>query len=115
MKRTILIWPVLIGCGVMQHYALAGVADAYLDEYLAMFPNRATQAGNHSFDNKLENFSAEHLQHWIRFNESERDRLTKLLAQPDLAFDDRLDAEALLAQVEREIHEQKVLRRPQRD
>jgi hypothetical protein len=32
-----------------------------------------------------------------------------------LPFDDRLDAEALLAQVERELHEQTVLLRPQRD
>ena len=32
-----------------------------------------------------------------------------------MSFDDSLDAEALLAQVEREVHEQIVLRRPQRD
>ena len=91
------------------------MADAYLDKYLAMFPTRATQAGNHAFDNKLEDFSAEQLHRWIQFNESERARLTTLLEQPDLAFDDRLDAEALLAQVERELHEQTVLRRPQKD
>ena len=35
-----------------------GVADAYLDAYLEMFPTRATQAGNHAFDSKLEDFSA---------------------------------------------------------
>jgi hypothetical protein len=75
-----------------------------------MFPTRATQAGNHSFDNKLEDFSAEQLQRWVRFNESERGRLTTLLKQTDLPFEDRLDAEALLAQVERELHEQTVLR-----
>ena len=80
-----------------------------------MFPTRATQAGNHSFDNKLEDLSPERIQRWIQFNESEHDRLTKSLKQPDLAFDDRLDAEALLAQVEREIHEHTVLRRPQKD
>lgn len=91
------------------------VADSYLDAYLEMFPTRATQAGNHAFDGKLEDFSAERLARWVSFNESERDRLTQLLNKPDLPFDDRLDAEALLAQVERELHEQTVLHRPQRD
>ena len=41
--------------------AWGGVADAYLSAYLEMFPTRATQAGNHAFDNKLEDFSAEKL------------------------------------------------------
>ena len=92
-----------------------GVADAYLSAYLEMFPTRATQAGNDAFDNKLEDFSTEKLARWVEVNQAERDRLTKLISAPDLSFDDRLDAEALLAQVERELHEQIVLRRPQRD
>lgn len=92
-----------------------GVADAYLDEYFGMFPTRATQAGNHAFDGKLEDFSLEQFQRWIDFNRAERGRLTELLGAPDLTFDDRLDAEALLAEVERELHQQTVLRRPQRD
>lgn len=92
-----------------------GVADAYLDAYFAMFPSRATQAGNHAFDGKLEDFSPEQLQRWVDFNQAERGRLTKVLNAPDLPFDDRLDAEALLAEVERELHQQTVLRRPQRD
>ena len=95
--------------------ALGGVADAYLSAYLEMFPTRATQAGNHAFDSKLEDFSTEKLARWVEVNQAERDRLTKLTSAPDLPFDDRLDAEALLAQVEREVHEQIVLRRPQRD
>ena len=115
MRKSILICLAIVAGVPMQHYALGGVADDYLDAYLAMFPTRATQAGNHGFDNKLEDFSAERLQRWIQFNESERDRLTNLLKQPDLALDDRLDAEALLAQVEREIHEQTALRRPKKD
>jgi hypothetical protein len=92
-----------------------GVADAYLSAYLEMFPTRATQAGNHAFDSELEDFSPEQLVHWVEVNQAERDRLTKLTSAPDLPFDDRLDAEALLAQVERELHEQITLRRPQRD
>ena len=95
--------------------AWGGVADAYLNAYFEMFPTRATQAGNHAFDSKLEDFSTEKLARWVEVNQAERDRLTKLLSTPDLSFDDRLDAEALLAQVEREAHEQTVLRRPQRD
>jgi hypothetical protein len=83
--------------------SLGGVADAYLSAYLEMFPTRATQAGDHTFDRKLEDFSAERLQRWVERN------------RPDLSFDGRLDAEALLAQVERELHEQSVLHRPQRD
>jgi Bacterial protein of unknown function (DUF885) len=94
---------------------VGGVADSYLDAYLEMFPTRATQAGNHAFDGKLEDFSTERLQRWVDFNQSERGRLTKLLTAPDLSFDDRLDAESLLAHVERELHQQTVLRRPQRD
>jgi hypothetical protein len=95
--------------------ARGAVADAYLSAYLEMFPTRATQAGYHAFDGKLEDFSTEKLARWVEVNQTERDRLTKLLAAPDLPFEDRLDAEALLAQVERELHEQTVLRRPQRD
>src|SRR5215208_1914311 len=95
--------------------AWGGVADAYLNAYLEMFPTRATQAGNHAFDSKLEDFSTEKLAHWVEVNQVERDRLTKLISAPDLPFDDRLDAEALLAQVERELHEQIILRRPLRD
>lgn len=95
--------------------AWGGVADAYLSANREMFPSRATQAGDHAFDSKLEDFSPERLRRWIEFNEAERDRLTKMLSAPDLPFDDRLDAEALLAHVERELHQQTVLRRPQRD
>jgi hypothetical protein len=95
--------------------AWGGVADAYLSAYLEMFPTRATQAGNHAFDSNLEDFSTETLARWVEINQAERDRLTKLISAPDLPFDDRLDAEALLAQIERELHEQIVLRRPQRD
>lgn len=92
-----------------------GVGDAYLRAYLEMFPTRATQAGDHAFDEKLEDFSATKLAGWVEFNQSEEGRLTKLLSASDLALDDRLDAEALLGQVERELHGQTVLRRPQRD
>ncbi len=95
--------------------AWGGVGDAYLSAYLEMFPTRATQAGNHALDSSLEDFSTEKLAHWVEFNRAERKRLTTLISSPELPLDDRLDAEALLAQIEREIHEQQILRRPQRD
>ncbi len=108
------IFGLVIAFGATQR-AAAGVAEEYLSAYLAMFPTRATQAGNHEFDRKLEDFSPENLERWVAFNRSERDRLTKLLGKSSQSFDDRLDAEALLAEVERELHAQTVLRRPQRD
>lgn len=95
--------------------SLGGVADAYLQAYLEMFPTRATQAGDHAFDRKLEDFSTERWQRWVEFNRAERERLKTLLKKQDLSFDDRLDAEALLAQVERELHDLTVLKRPERD
>src|SRR5205823_14000908 len=93
--------------------ALGGVADAYLSAYLEMFPTRATQAGNHAFDSQPEDFSTEKLARWVEVNQAERDRLTKRTSAPDLPSDDRLAAEALLAQVEREVHEHIVLPPPQ--
>ena len=72
-----------------------GVADDYLSAFLEMFPTRATQAGDHAFDGKLEDFSTEKLARWVQVNEVERDRLTKLLTTPDLPFDDRLDGDHL--------------------
>ena len=112
-------WWLSIFCGSIALFHAqsmrGGVADAYLNAYLEMFPTRATQAGNHAFDSELEDFSTEKLARWVEVNQAERDRLTKLISAPDLPFDDRLDAEALLAQVEREVHEQTVLRRPQRN
>ena len=115
MRRGYLSLFVLIVALAVTQNALGGVADAYLSAYLEMFPTRATQAGNHAFDKKLEDYSPERLKRWIEFNEKERERLTKLLSASDLSFDDRLDAETLLARVERELHQQTVLRRPQRD
>src|SRR5437867_13098018 len=77
--------------------ALGGVADAYLSAYLEMFPTRATQAGNHAFDSKLEDFSKEKLARWGEVNQAERGRLTKVTSATELAVDDSLDAVVLLA------------------
>src|ERR1041385_2816453 len=76
----------LFAAGSLIRSAWAGVGDGYLNAYLEMFPTRATQAGYHAFDGKLEDFSTEKLTRWIEVNQNER-----------------------------ELHEQKVLQRPQRD
>jgi hypothetical protein len=55
--------------------------------YLEMFP-RATLAGNHSFDSKLEDFLTEKLARWVEVNQAERDRLTKPTSAPDLRFEE---------------------------
>lgn len=58
---------------VAPYGSAVSVADAYLD----MFLTRASLAGNHSYDRKLEDFSPEKLVRWVVVNEAERDRLTK--------------------------------------
>ena len=42
--KNISVWLVILACGITQRCVFSGVADPYLDEYLAMFPTRATQA-----------------------------------------------------------------------
>ncbi|MGE0451967.1 MAG: DUF885 family protein [Vicinamibacteria bacterium] len=90
-------------------------ADAYLERYFQTFPTRATQAGRHDLDRALEDLSPGRRAAWLAFNRQTREALKAALAGPGLGADDRLDAETLLAQVEREIHEHDVLRRPERD
>jgi hypothetical protein len=51
----------------------------------------------------------------VAFNKSERRRLTKLLRNGKLSLDQQLDCEALLAEIERELHDQTTLRKPERD
>lgn len=75
------------------------------------FPTRATEAGRHDFDGALEDFSPEPRAAWVDFNEAEEAKLGKLLGSDNLSSAERLDLEALQAQVKRELHTQKVLRR----
>lgn len=90
-------------------------SDRYLKTYFQMFPSRATEAGLHDFDDKFENFSRANLQAWSAFNRGARANCVQLLARSELSLDERLDAEALLAQIERELNAQEVLRRAVRD
>ena len=95
--------------------AKGSIADAYLDAYFRMFPTRATADGRHDFDHLLEDLSPKRRADWVVFNRSTRDKAAALLKRPDLPFEERLDCEALVAEIERELHTQTVLRRPERD
>ena len=94
---------------------VAAVAEAYVERYFDTYPSQATAAGRHDLDVRLEDLSPERLAAWVAFNRETAARLRALLAGPSPALDDRLDAELLLAQAEREVHELAVRRRPERD
>ncbi|HEX8679972.1 MAG TPA: DUF885 family protein, partial [Chthoniobacterales bacterium] len=76
---------------------------------------RATGDGRHDFDHALEDFSPERCEAWLAFHRDARAYTTKLLDDPKLSLDERLDAEALAAQVARELHSETVLHRTPRD
>lgn len=91
------------------------IVSAYVERYLQTFPSVATEAGRHDFDRQLEDLSAARRADWLRFNRETLVRLDSLTGGGGLSFDDRLDAEALAAQVQREILTLSVVRRPERD
>jgi uncharacterized protein (DUF885 family) len=91
------------------------LADGYLERYFAAFPTRATQAGRHDLDRELEDLTPERRAGWLAFNKETRSAVETALRARDLAEDDRIDGTVLLGQVEREIHELSVLKRPERD
>src|SRR5947209_11775030 len=80
-----------------------------------MFPTRATEAGRHDLDSKLEDFSRKKIAGWIEFNRAARGTLLQQLRDPKLLSDDKLDGEALLGEVDRELNSLTVLRRAERD
>ncbi|HEY6071154.1 MAG TPA: DUF885 family protein [Chthoniobacterales bacterium] len=80
-----------------------------------MFPTRATQAGRHDLDQQLEDFSRKRIDKWIEFNRAVRATLLDRLGDRGLSNDDRLDGEALLAQVDHELNSLLALARAERD
>lgn len=86
----------------------------YIERYFDMYPTRATESGRHDFDGRIEDFSPARVEAWIQFNRATRDSLQRLTtAQAPL--DDRLDAERLLAQIDRELNDLEILRRSATD
>ncbi len=93
----------------------SAVVSEYLEAYFKTFPSKATEAGRHDFDEKLEDLTPLRRAAWLGFNRAMRARLLKSLSSTTLGEEDRLDAELLLRQAEREIHDFEVRRRPERD
>jgi hypothetical protein len=94
---------------------VSSLANNYLDRYFAMFPTRATEAGRHDLDSKLEDFSDKKNAEWIEYNRGVRATLMQQMRDPKLSPDDKLDGEALLGQIDRELNSLTVLHRAERD
>ncbi len=95
--------------------AQAGVVENYLEAYFEMFPTRATAAGLHDLDHRLEDLSPTKISEWVSFNRSVAEDLRTSLGNPALEFEDRLDAELLLREAELQLLDLDRLRRPQKD
>ncbi len=91
------------------------IVSAYIERYFETHPSVATQAGRHDFDRQLEDLSAARRADWLTFNREALARITAAASAKDLSPDDRLDAEALTAQIQREILALGVLKRPECD
>lgn len=95
--------------------AAADPASEYLERFFEHYPTRATAAGRHDLDEKLEDLSPERRQAWSRSNRQAAEAFRQRLSDPATAFEDRLDAELLLRQAEVEVLDYETLRRPERD
>lgn len=93
--------------------AVSMLSSAYVERYFDMYPTRATEAGRHDRDAAIEDFSAERLDSWLKFNRATRAGLEGALARA--SQDDRLDALVLKGQIDRELVDLEILRRRDRD
>ncbi len=93
----------------------ASFQDNYLERYFNMYPSRATAAGRHDLDRKLEDLSPARRLAWLDFNRDAAGGLRRILAAPSTSAEDRLDAELLLRQAELEVFEYRNQARPVRD
>src|SRR5690349_8180824 len=89
--------------------------DSYLERYFDMYPARATAAGRHDLDRRLEDFSPERRRSWLNYNRRALAGFSRLLSAPSTSFEDRLDAELLLRQAGLEVFEYGTQMRPERD
>ena len=104
-----------LGASAFAAESLAQLTEGYVDRYFQMFPTRATAAGRHDLDEQLEDFSPAKIGSWIDFNRAMGTRLVWLLRESEVGFDDRLDGETLLAQIDRELNSLLVLRQADKD
>lgn len=88
------------------------LVSAYVERYFEMYPTRATEAGRHDFDARIEDYSPSRVGAWVDFNRQTR---AALEAASGLSPDDRLDASMVRSQIDREILDHDVLRRRERD
>src|SRR5690349_21362256 len=112
MRNTILLSLLLLTSAPVH---AASFQDEYLDRFFGMYPSRATAAGRHDLDDRLEDLSPARRKEWAAYNHGMAERLKKLLAAQDAPFEDRLDAELVLRQAEIEIHEEEILKKAERD
>ncbi|HVS02232.1 MAG TPA: DUF885 family protein, partial [Thermoanaerobaculia bacterium] len=92
----------------------AELAEQYLERYLTTFPSRATAAGRHDLDDRLEDLSAPARAAWIDYNrETLAAARSALAASP--AEPHRLDLELLARQAGLELLRWETLRLPERD
>lgn len=101
--------------GLPAPVAAADLTAEYLERYFDFYPTRATGAGRHDLDEKLEDLSPERRVAWSRYNRQAAEAFRQRLNDPATPFEDRLDAELLLRQAELEVLDFETLRRPERD
>lgn len=95
--------------------AAATFQDAYLEHWFDMYPSKATAAGRHDLDRRLEDLSPARRHAWLQFNRGAAKGLRRILEAPSTSPEDRLDAELLVRQAELEAFEYGTQDRPGRD
>lgn len=95
--------------------AAATFQETYLEHWFDMYPSKATAAGRHDLDRRLEDLSPARRHAWLTYNRGAAKGLRRILEAPSTSFEDRLDAELLLRQAELEAFEYGTQNRPGRD
>lgn len=95
--------------------AAATFQESYLERWFDMYPSKATAAGRHDLDRRLEDLSPARRHAWLKYNRGAAKGLRRILEAPSTSLEDRLDAELLLRQAELEAFEYGVQNRPARD
>lgn len=89
--------------------------DTYLERWFDMYPSKATAAGRHDLDRRLEDLSPARRHAWVTYNRGAAKGLRRILEAPRTSAEDRLDAELLVRQAELEVFEYDTQDRPGRD